>query len=130
MIEIQIQQNTVKLLLRIQIIVINRQTLDVVAMSKEELIEKTDNAISELVYDKYELQRAYNYYNGKRDADQFRYIEENFGIGNPTSVEFIPLIRKHIDALIGEYKGELTQNLKWIVLLNRPQDLISNSFFN
>lgn len=74
-------------------------------MSRDELIEKTDNAIAELVYDKWELQRAYNYYNGVMDADQYRYIEENFGIGNPTSVEFIPLIKKHIDALIGEYLG-------------------------
>ena len=74
-------------------------------MSKDELIKKTDDAITELVYDKWELQRAYNYYNGIMDAEQFRYIEENFGIGNPTSVEFIPLIRKHIDALIGEYLG-------------------------
>lgn len=74
-------------------------------MDKDELISKTDNAITELVYDKWELQRAYNYYNGIMDADQFRYIEENFGIGNPTAVEFIPLIRKHVDALIGEYLG-------------------------
>ena len=73
--------------------------------SNEELIQKTDLAIAELVYDKDELQKAYNYYNGKRDAEQFRYLEENFGIGNPTSVEFTPLIRKHVDALIGEYLG-------------------------
>lgn len=86
-------------------IVFNKQIQDVVVMSKEELIKKTDDAITELVYDKWELQRAYNYYNGVMDAEQFRYIEENFGIGNPTSVEFIPLIRKHIDALIGEYLG-------------------------
>jgi hypothetical protein len=32
-------------------------------------------------------------------------LEENFGIGQPTSVEFIPLIKKHIDALVGEYLG-------------------------
>ena len=70
-----------------------------------ELIQKTDIAIAELVYDKDELQKAYNYYNCKRDAEQFRYLEENFGIGNPTSVEFTPLIRKHVDALIGEYLG-------------------------
>ena len=74
-------------------------------MLKDEFIEKADKAISELVYDKWELQKAYNYYNGKRDAAQYRYLEENFGIGNPTSVEFIPLIRKHIDALVGEYLG-------------------------
>jgi len=30
-------------------------------------------------------------------------LEENYGIGQPTQVEFTPLIRKHIDALIGEY---------------------------
>ena len=81
------------------------QTQDVDAMTENELIEFTNKTISELVYPKYELQKAYNYYNGRRDAEQFRYLEENFGIGNPTSVEFIPLIRKHIDALVGEYLG-------------------------
>lgn len=73
--------------------------------SDEELIEKTNNAIAELVYPKIELQKAYNYYHGIRDSEQFRYLEENFGIGNPTSVEFTPLIKKHVDALIGEYLG-------------------------
>ena len=70
--------------------------------SDEELIQQTDLAIAELVYDKDDLQKAYNYYNCKRDAEQFRYLEENFGLGNPTSLEFTPLIRKHIDALSGE----------------------------
>ena len=68
-------------------------------------IEKTNDIISELVYDKYELQKAYNYYNGKRDKEQFKYLEENFGIGSPTSVEFTPLLKKHVDALLGEYLG-------------------------
>ncbi len=72
-------------------------------MTDQEYIDYTDKTISELVYDKWELKKAYNYYNGKRDPEQFRYLEENFGIGNPTSVKFIPLIKKHIDALIGEY---------------------------
>lgn len=74
-------------------------------MSDEDLIEKTDKTITELVQEKTGLQKAYNYYNGVRDAEQFRYLEENYGIGNPTSVEFTPLIRKHIDALVGEYLG-------------------------
>ena len=38
-------------------------------MTNEELIEKTDKAIAELVYPKYDLQKAYNYYNGIRDID-------------------------------------------------------------
>lgn len=72
-------------------------------MTKDELIEKTDKAINELVYAKYDLQKAYNYYNGIRDADQFRYLEEVYGANTPTTLHFTPLIKKHIDALIGEY---------------------------
>lgn len=72
-------------------------------MKKEELVDKTDKAINELVYDKEKLRKAYNYYNCKRDKEQFRYLEENYGIGQPTDVAFIPLIKKHIDALVGEY---------------------------
>lgn len=74
-------------------------------MSKEELIEKTDKTIQELVYAKYDLQKAYNYYNGVRDADQFRYLEEVYGTNTPTTLHFTPLIKKHVDALIGEYLG-------------------------
>lgn len=74
-------------------------------MRKEELIQKTDKAITELVHAKYDLQKAYNYYNGIRDADQFRYLEEVYGANTPTSLHFTPLIKKHIDALIGEYLG-------------------------
>ena len=69
------------------------------------LIDKIDKAISELVIDKHRLQKAYNYYNCKRDPEQFRYLEENYGIGSAVSIEFTPLIRKHVDALIGEYLG-------------------------
>lgn len=74
-------------------------------MTEQELIDKTNETISELVYDKTRLQKAYNYYNGKRDKEQFRYLEENFGIGSPTSVEFTPLLKKHVDALVGEFLG-------------------------
>ena len=74
-------------------------------MKDQELIDYTNKTIAELVYPKWDLQKAYNYYNGKMDADQYRYLEENYGIGNPTSVEFIPLIKKHVDALVGEYLG-------------------------
>lgn len=72
-------------------------------MTHEELVAKTNRAINELVRDKEALRKAYNYYNCIRDKDQFKYLEENYGIGQPTAVEFIPLIRKHVDALVGEY---------------------------
>ena len=72
-------------------------------MTKDVLVSKTDLAISELVYDKEKLRKSYNYYNCKRDQEQFKYLEDNYGIGQPTAVEFIPLIKKHVDALVGEY---------------------------
>ena len=72
-------------------------------MKKDILVQKTNLAISELVHDKDKLKKAYNYYNCIRDEEQFKYLEENYGIGQPTAVEFIPLIRKHVDALVGEY---------------------------
>lgn len=74
------------------------------AKEKDEyLIEQINLAISELVYDKDHLRKAYNYYNGKRDREQFQHLESNYGIGTPTSIEFIPLVRSHIDVLIGEH---------------------------
>ena len=74
-------------------------------MSEKELMKRTDEIISELVREKIELQKAYNYYAGIRDEEQFKYLEENFGIGSPTSVKMTPMVKKHIDALIGEYLG-------------------------
>lgn len=68
-------------------------------------IEKIKKTIAELVYDKVKLRKAYNYYHCTRDAEQFRHLEDNFGIGTPTSINFTPLIKKHIDVLIGEYLG-------------------------
>ena len=71
--------------------------------SDDYLISHCDTAIAELVFDKISLVKAYNYYHGVRDRLQFSHLEHNYGIGNPTSIEFIPLVRKHIDALVGEY---------------------------
>lgn len=72
-------------------------------MTRDKLIEETDKHIQELVIPKVTIQKAYNYLNCVIDTEQFRYLEENYGIGNPTSVVFIPLIKKHIDALVGEH---------------------------
>ena len=65
--------------------------------------ENIDRCISELIYQKTALRKAYNYYHGVRDAEQFKHLEENYGIGVPTSVTFTPLMKKHIDVLVGEY---------------------------
>lgn len=80
-------------------------------VNKKSEIEKIDRCISELVYEKIQLKKAYNYYHCIRDAEQFRHLEENYGLGTPTSVTFTPLIKKHIDVLVGEYL-ELDQDLQ------------------
>ena len=73
---------------------------------EQEIIDNIDKAINDLVYEKSQVIKAYNYYHGKRDPEQFRHLEENYGLGTATSIEFIPLARKHIDALIGEYLSQ------------------------
>lgn len=80
-------------------------------MNIEKDIKKIDAAITELIYDKSAIKKAYNYYHKRRDAEQFMHIEENYGIGVPTGVGFNPLVRPHIDRLVGEYLG-LEQDLK------------------
>ena len=80
-------------------------------MNVDKEIRQIDKAINELVYSKTTIQKAYNYYHGKRDQDQFKHLEENYGIGVPTSIEFNPLVRPHIDRLVGEYLG-LNPDLK------------------
>lgn len=91
-------------------------------MNVNKEIEQIKKAINELVYPKTALQKAYNYYHGKRDADQFKHIEENYGIGVPTGITFNPLVRPHIDRLIGEYLG-LNQDLK---ITCKDEETISN----
>lgn len=72
-------------------------------MNRDKEIQRINSCIADLVYEKTQLKKAYNYYHCVRDAEQFRHIEENYGIGTPTSVSFTPLIKKHIDVLVGEY---------------------------
>lgn len=79
-------------------------------MSNKE-IKCIDAAIDALVYDKVQIRKAYQYYHCRRDAEQFKHLEMNYGIGSPTSIHFTPLIKKHIDVLVGKYL-ELEPDLK------------------
>ena len=71
--------------------------------SEDYLLEMSDWIVGDLVQEKEHLYKAYNYYNGKRDKYQYANLEQNFGVGNPTSISFTPLVRKHIDAIVGEF---------------------------
>ena len=78
-------------------------------MNKDKEIEKINKHIGELVYDKIQLKKAYNYYHCVRDKDQFAHLEQNYGIGAPTTVGFSPLVKKHIDVLVD---GPFVQGLR------------------
>lgn len=91
-------------------------------MVKEKEIEKINTCIGDLVYDKVALKKAYNYYHCIRDAEQFRHIEANYGVGVPTSVGFTPLVKKHIDVLVGEYL-ELDPDLQ---ITCKDEETVSN----
>lgn len=71
--------------------------------SDDYLVEYCDGVIGELVHEKEHLVKAYNYFNGIRDHFQYEHLEQNEGVGNPTSIGFTPLTRKHIEAIVGEY---------------------------
>lgn len=66
-------------------------------MNKQKEIEKINKHIGELVYDKTELKKAYNYYHCVRDKDQFAHLEQNYGIGTPTPST---LLQEHLYAFL------------------------------
>ncbi len=76
------------------------------------LINKVDECISSLVYNKDHLIKAYNYYHGIRDKDQYKYLEDTFGIDVSTSITMVPLIRRHVNFLVGKL---LTQKINTII---------------
>lgn len=97
--------------------------------SKDYQIQKANQAISDLIYDKVAIRKAYNYYHGKMDLDQYKHFEENYGIGTPTQIQFIPLIKKHIDYLVGKFLDaplnmQITcKDQKTLSLINRERQL-------
>ena len=87
--------------------IVNYSVTDLVP-EKEKLQEdylkgNMNKIIDQLLYEKEDLKKAYNYYNGIMDREQAKAIEEHYGISNPTTIDFIPLIRRHIDTLVGEF---------------------------
>ena len=70
---------------------------------EDNLIDEFDRLISHLVYRKEHLKRAYDYYNGEYSEERFQYLKDVYGTQTPTAVDFIPLVRTHIDKLIGEF---------------------------
>ena len=74
-------------------------------MNKDKEIEKINQCITELVYDKIALRKAYNYYHGVRDAEQFKHIEENFE-------EMLTMLKKRVQEKDEEIKKLRNENTK------------------
>ena len=74
-----------------------------------------DYHIYRLVQEKKQIKTARNYYEGKRDAKEFAYLEDNYGIGNPGKLGFTPLVKPRIDVLVGMM---LQEQVKFMVRYN------------
>ena len=65
------------------------------------LSKSIDWHISQLVRDRKRIKKCRNLYDGIRDKEEFRYLEESFGIETPLSVHMTPLIKTRVDVLLG-----------------------------
>jgi hypothetical protein len=63
-------------------------------------------SIANLVTAKPDMRTAADYYHGIINKSEFKHLEDNYGLGHACDIEFIPLVRKHIEAL----KGQLLSN--------------------
>lgn len=81
-----------------------------------------DYHIYRLVEEKQKIKTARNYYEGTRDAKEFAYLTDNFGIGNPGKLGFTPLVKPRIDVLVGMM---LQEQVKYMVRYNDNETITS-----
>lgn len=86
------------------------------------LSQSVDFYISALVREKEHIKRARNLYDGVRDKEEFRYLEEVFGIETPMSVKMTPLVKTKIDVLLGIF---LEEEYTYRISMNDTQTLNS-----
>ena len=67
------------------------------------LVGNIDAAIAQLVRSKGYLRKYRDLYEGYRDPREYKYLEQNFGIGNPGRVKMIPIIRNRVQVLLGQH---------------------------
>lgn len=70
------------------------------------LKDNIDYWIANLVREKAWIKTFRNYYSGVRDKAEFQHLTDNFGIGSPSSLNFTPLIKPRIDALLSQVESE------------------------
>jgi len=65
-----------------------------------------DYWIGKLVVNKEHIPLCRKYYSGVRDTSEYDYLNDNYGIGNAVDIQFTPIIKPRIDALVGLFLSE------------------------
>lgn len=86
--------------------VVNTNIEDVYTTEKQKnsfeyLRKAIDHNIARLVYEKDNVRKMRNLYEGIRDEEEFRYLQETFGIETPLALKMTPLIKTRVDVLLG-----------------------------
>ncbi|MCK5788259.1 MAG: hypothetical protein KAH32_04645 [Chlamydiia bacterium] len=74
--------------------------------SRDYLEGMTDYWIGKLVINKEHIPLCRKYYSGVRDTAEYEYLNDNYGIGNAIDIQFTPIIKPRIDALVGLFLSE------------------------
>jgi len=69
--------------------------------------KKTDYLIASLYREKTKVQKCRDLYEGVRDKQEFKYLENVYGLETPMSIKMTPLIKTRIDVLIGLFLDEV-----------------------
>ena len=69
--------------------------------NKDYIKEKMDYIIGAIVQDNMDIKKCYSYYNSERNLDDFAYLTDSYGLGNPEELTFTPLIAERVDILVG-----------------------------
>ena len=65
-----------------------------------------DYWIGRLIVEKDHIPICRKYYSGSRDKEEYQYLTDNYGIGNAIDIQFTPIIKPRIDALVGLFLSE------------------------
>lgn len=75
-------------------------------LSKDYLEGNANHWIANLIRDKKHIKTLRDYYSGIRDAKDFEYLTDNFGIGSPSTLKFTNLIKPRIDSLVAQIEED------------------------
>jgi len=86
------------------------------------LMANIDYTINTLVHPRQDLKDANDIYNGTHNLKHLEYLKQHYGMQSPADVRFIPLIRKHIQVLVGQ---QSTNPLNFKVTCGDPDSILS-----